>query len=139
MTEDRPPGEGRPVIGLPPGMTVELSRATVLPGLSDQADAWMAMLRDRQAECVATLDRERMAVEVVFRTRDGDTDHLWWFTLRGTDGETLDGSPFAIDADHEAQARRTKEPGWLEAEPQVVFLPEPVARAITDWAVRPPS
>ena len=122
------------VTGLPPGMTVELSRATVLPGRSDEADRWMAMLRDRHAECVATLERERMSVEVVFRTRDSQGDHLWWFTLRGTDGATLAGSPFPIDADHEAQARRTKEPGWLEAEPQVVFLPEPVAQAIAAWA-----
>jgi hypothetical protein len=60
------------VTGLPVGMTVELSRATVLPGKSDETNRWMAMLRERHAECVATLDRERMAVEVVFRSRDDD-------------------------------------------------------------------
>lgn len=125
------------VAGLPPGMTVELSRATVLPGKSDEADRWMSMLRARHAECVATLDRERMAVEAVFRSRaDDGTEYLWWFSLRGCDGATLDSSPFAIDADHEAQARRTKEPGWLEAEPQVVFLPPPVRAAVETWAVR---
>lgn len=125
------------VTGLPAGMTVELSRATVLPGRSEEADRWMAMLRERHAECVATLDRERMAVEVVFRSRaDDGTDYLWWFSLRGSDGSTLEDSPFPIDADHEAQARRTKEPGWLEAEPQVVFLPAPVRAAVESWAVR---
>lgn len=40
------------------------------------------------------------------------------------------------DAEHEAQARRTEEPGWVEAEPQVVFLPEPVRLAVQAWAVR---
>lgn len=125
------------VAGLPAGMTVELSRATVLSGRSDEADRWMEMLRERHDECVATLDRERMAVEVIFRSRDDDgTDYLWWFTLRGSDGATVEGSPFAIDADHEAQARRTKEPGWLEVEPQVVFLPAPVRTVIQDWAAR---
>ncbi|MBA3251135.1 MAG: hypothetical protein H0T66_12690 [Geodermatophilaceae bacterium] len=124
------------VIGLPAGMKVQLSRATVLAGASDQANRWMAMLRDRHAECVATLDRERMAVEVIFRTCEGGTDYLWWFTLAGSEGATVDDSPFAIDADHAAHARRTKEPGWLEAEPQLVLLPQPVEQALTAWAVR---
>lgn len=118
-------------------MTVELSRATVLPGKSAEADRWMAMLQERHAECVATLDRERMAVEVVFRSREQDgAEYLWWFSLRGSDDATLEGSPFAIDADHEVQARRTRIPGWLEAEPQVVFLPAPVRAAIENRAVR---
>jgi hypothetical protein len=86
----------------------------------------MAMLQERHAECVAGLDRERMAVEVVFRTKEPDgTEHLWWFSLKGDQG-----------ADHEAQARRTKERGWMEAEPQVVFLPERVRGAVEAWAVR---
>jgi len=55
------------------------------------------------------------------------------------DGDTAGGlqdSPFAIDADHRAHGRRTKEPGWTEAEPQVVFLPDPIRDAIAGWAVR---
>jgi hypothetical protein len=109
----------------------------VLPGASAEADRWMAMLQSRHAECVATLDRERMAVEVVFRSREDDgTEYLWWFSLKGSDGAGPEGSPFAIDADHDAQARRTKERGWVEAEPQVVFLPEPVRQVIESWSVR---
>jgi hypothetical protein len=97
----------------------------------------MAMLQSRHAECVATLDRERTAVEVVFRSREDDgTEYLWWFSLKGSDGAGPEGSPFAIDADHDAQARRTKERGWVEAEPQVVLLPEPVRQVIESWSVR---
>ena len=127
-------------MGLPNGMSVELSRGRVLPGASAEADRWMAMLQERHAECVASLDRERMAVEVVFRTREADgSDFLWWFSLKGDGGAGLDGSPLPIDADHLAQARRTKEPGWVEAEPQVVFLPDSVQRVIEAWAVRTPG
>jgi hypothetical protein len=126
------------VVGLPEGMTVELSRGRVLPGKNAEADRWMAMLRDRHEECVATLDRERMAVEVVFRTREPDgTEYLWWFALRGTNGADISTSPFAVDADLDIQARRTKEAGWLEAEPQVVLIPDPVREAIQAWATRP--
>lgn len=126
---------GRPV-SIPGGLVVELSRGTVLPGASAEADRWMAMLNDRLDECVATLDRERMAVEIVFRLREGDTDHLYWVAIKGADGAGLDlENP--IDRDHEAQARRTKTPGWVEAEPQVLLLPDPVRRAVLDWALRP--
>ena len=125
------------VVGLPAGMTVELSRGKVLPGASAEADEWMAMLQTRHTECLATLDRERMAVEVVFRSREDDgTEYLWWFSLKGLDGAGLENSPSAIDADHDAQARRTKERGWIEADPQVVFLPEPVRQAVERWSVR---
>jgi uncharacterized protein DUF6176 len=66
MSQVRPPS-------IPPGLVVRLSRAKVLPGASAEADRWMAMLNDRLEECVATLDRERMAIEIVFRlTEDGE-------------------------------------------------------------------
>jgi len=120
---------------IPDGLVLELSRGTVLPGASAEADRWMAMLNDRLDECVATLDRERMAVEVVFRLRDGETEHLYWVAIRGAGGSGLDLSN-PIDRDHEAQARRTKAPGWVEAEPQVLLLPDPVRRAVLAWALR---
>jgi hypothetical protein len=120
---------------IPDGLVLELSRATVLPGASAEADRWMAMLNDRLDECVATLDRERMAVEVVFRLRDGEAEHLYWVAIRGAGGSGLDLSK-PIDRDHEAQARRTMEPGWVEAEPQVLMLPDPVRRAVLAWALR---
>jgi len=120
---------------IPDGLVLELSRGTVLPGASAEADRWMALLNDRLDECVATLDRERMAVEIVFRLREGGTDHLYWVAIKGAAGGGLDlANP--IDRDHEAQARRTKEPGWVEAEPQVLLLPDPVRRAVLAWALR---
>ncbi len=95
----------------------------------------MRMLNDRLDECVATLDRERMAIEIVFRLRENDEDHLFWVTVRGEDGADPDpGLP--IDRDHIEQAKRTKEPGWVEAEPQVLMLPEPVREAVLGWALR---
>jgi hypothetical protein len=128
---------------IPDGLVLELSRGTVLPGASAEADRWMAMLNDRLDECVATLDRERMAVEIVFRLREGPadnpagdaTEHLYWVAIRGAGGGGLDLSN-PIDRDHEDQARRTKQPGWVEAEPQVLLLPDPVRRAVLAWALR---
>lgn len=83
----------------------------------------------RLDECVATLDRERMAIEIVFRLRENDEEHLFWVTVRGEDGAGLDHR-LPIDRDHIEQAKRTKEPGWVEAEPQVLMLPKPVRTAV---------
>ena len=120
---------------IPDGLVLELSRGSVLPGASAEADRWMAMLNDRVDECVATLDRERMAVEIVFRLREDGRDFLYWVAIKGEGGAGLDLAD-PIDADHEAQARRTKEPGWVEAEPQLLLLPDPVRRAVLGWALR---
>jgi dsDNA-binding SOS-regulon protein len=129
MTAPRP-------ASIPEGLVVELSRGKVLPGASAEADRWMQMLDDRLDECVATLDRERMAIEIVFRLREGEDEYLYWVSVHGADGEGLDLDN-AIDRDHLAQAKRTKEPGWVEAQPQVLMLPDPVRKAVLYWALRP--
>ena len=118
---------------IPPGLRVELLSAPVRPGMSEQADRWMRMLEDRAEECVATLDRERMAVEVVFRLRERDTDTLYWVCIRGPEGADLDEA-LPIDRDHARMSREVTVPGWTRAEPQVLLLPEPVRRAVLEWA-----
>jgi len=127
MSQARPPS-------IPPGLVVRLSRAKVLPGASAEADRWMAMLNDRLEECVATLDRERMAIEIVFRLTEDGEDYLYWVSVHGADGINFDPGS-AIDRDHLAQAKRTKEPGWTEAEPQLLLLPGPVREAVLAWAL----
>src|SRR5581483_1906062 len=95
---------------IPEGLHVELSRCKVLPGASSEADKWMKMLDDRHDECVATLDRERMAIEIIFRLKEDGDDYLFWVSVYGPHGGGLDLSN-PIDRDHDAAARRTKEPG----------------------------
>jgi Family of unknown function (DUF6176) len=95
----------------------------------------MAMLNDRVDECVATLDRERMAIEVIFRLKENGEDYLFWMSIRGADGAGLDPDN-ALDRDHEEQAKRTIEPGWTEAEPQLVLLTDPVRKAVLTCALR---
>jgi hypothetical protein len=121
---------------IPDGLRVELSRARVKPGQSAEADRWMRMLNDRVDECVATLDRERMALEIVFRLHEEGEEFLYWVSIFGPDGAGLDES-LPIDRDHADIGRRVKEPGWVEATPQLLLMPDPVRRAVLDWAMRP--
>jgi hypothetical protein len=125
--------QSRP-LSIPDGLVVTLSRGKVLPGASAEADRWMRMLNDRVDECVATLDGERMAIEIVFRLKENGEDYLFWLHVRGAGGAGLDLSK-PIDRDHLEQAKRTKEPGWTEAEPQLLLLPEPVRQAVLSWAL----
>lgn len=121
---------------IPEGLRVELSRAKVIPGQSAEADRWMRMLNDRADECVATLDRERVALEIVFRLTEDDHEFLYWVSIFGPSGRGLDES-IPIDRDHVEMGRRVKEPGWVEATPQFLLMPEPVRRAVLEWALRP--
>ena len=122
-------------VTIPAGLRVELSRAKVKPGMSEEADRWMRMLNDRAEECVATLDRERVAIEIIFRLHEDGADYLYWLTVAGRDGEGLDLS-LPIDRDHNEIGQRVKEPGWVEAEPQLLLLPAPVRDAVMQWALR---
>ena len=72
---------------IPDGLVVELYRCKVRPGASAEADRWMAMLNDRLEECVATLDRERMAIEIIFRLKENGEDYLFWMSVYGTGGQ----------------------------------------------------
>ena len=105
--------------------------------MEDEAQRWMQMLNDRECEAVQTLERERVALEVVFRERDGDGDWLVWVMVHGEQGESIDDSPFEIDRDHLAFAERVKLPSQPEAEPQVLLMPGPVRDAVVRWALAP--
>jgi hypothetical protein len=131
MSQERPSS-------IPDGLIIELSRAKVLPGASAEADTWMKMLNDRLDECVATLDRERMAIEIVFRLKENGEDYLFWMMVRGAEGAGLDPDN-ALDQAHVEQGERTIIPGWTEAEPQLLLLPGPVRDAVLSWALSGPQ
>jgi Family of unknown function (DUF6176) len=50
----------------------------------------MAMLNDRLDECVASLDGERMAIEIAFRLRENGEDYLFWVSVHGAGGISFD-------------------------------------------------
>jgi hypothetical protein len=85
-------------------MRIELTRYRVKPGMSERADAWMAMLNARLDECLATFPRERMYIEAIFRERGAEGDYLYWFSIQGEGGAELETSDHPLDRDHMAFA-----------------------------------
>jgi len=90
------------------------------------------MLNRRLDEAVATLDRERMGIELVFRSREGDDEFLYWVVVRG-DGADVATSTALLDADHRAYDERCREPGWEVAEAQLMLLPDSVRAAVLEF------
>lgn len=117
----------------PPGLRVRCKRRRIRPGMGPEAERWMQMLNDRLGEAVQTLERERVAIELVFR----EGDSLVWVMIQGEGGASIDDSPFEIDAEHAAFAERCIVPGGQEAELQLLLLPAPVQAAVLRWAGLP--
>jgi hypothetical protein len=109
----------------------EFITVTVKQGMEAEAEAWMRILTERQAECVQTLDRERMHYECIFMSFQNDRMCLSWFTVHGLTGEGLLSSPHPIDKlhleywekciDSEVPVQRLKH--------VITFLPEPIRLA----------
>ncbi len=83
-------------------MKTELTRLRIKPGMSARVDEWHATLNARKAECIETLERERMYVEAIFREKIGDEEYIYWLSVQGEGAESIETSPFPIDAIHRA-------------------------------------
>ena len=105
-------------------MKVELSRIRIKDGMSRWVDEWFATLNARKAACIETLDREKMFVESIFREKIGDEEFLYWFSIQGENGESLETSPFPIDAIHRAFGVECVDRSYprMDIDAEVVFL-----------------
>ena len=78
----------------------ELITFPVKQGKKARAEEWMHTLLARQAECVATLDREAMHFETIFRSQSNGRTYLSWFSVQEPSGESVHTSPLPIDTVH---------------------------------------
>lgn len=106
-------------------LRIELTRFRARPGAAALIDEWMEMLRARMAEALATFPRERMHLEAIFRDRDRDPEHLYWFSVQEESGEPVETSDAPLDRDHLAYWSRcvADEPGE-DLELAVALLPD---------------
>jgi len=80
--------------------TTELMTFAVKRGAEARADEWMKVLTQRNADCVATLDREHMHFESIFKFERADRTYLSWYSVQGQSGADAKNSPLEIDQIH---------------------------------------
>lgn len=78
----------------------ELMTFAVKVGMEAKADEWMGLLVERKAECLETLDREKMHYECIFKSSRNGRMYLSWFSVQGTTGEHVRSSEHPIDTVH---------------------------------------
>ena len=80
--------------------TTDLVSFAVKEGYEAKADEWMKILVERRAECIETLEREKMHYEAIFKSVREGRMYLSWFSIQGVAGEAVHGSPHPIDELH---------------------------------------
>jgi hypothetical protein len=115
-------------------MRVDMSRFRVVPGKAERVDAWLQMINDRMPETLATLEREAMKFEAIFRERIGADDYLTWVSVQDEKGADVGTSPHEVDRLHLAFWSECIDDtyGRHDAQPQVIMVPPGIAAAM-DW------
>ena len=80
--------------------TTEFMTFAVKQGAEKRAAEWMALLVQRQVDCVATLDREHMHFESIFKSERDSRTYLSWYSVQGEAGAHVKSSPLEIDRLH---------------------------------------
>ncbi len=111
----------------------ELMTFAVVPGKEVRAQEWLQMLQARQSECVATLDREHMHFESIFRHEANGRQYLSWFSVQGAAGAHVASSEFEVDRLHMAFWKECIDDSVPPVKHQHVldFIPPEVAAAIS--------
>lgn len=79
---------------------VELSRFKVKKGKEKKVQEWMNFLNQYHQETVATMAGERMYVEDIFKEVIAGETYLYWFSIQGENGNSVEKSNSEIDKKH---------------------------------------
>jgi hypothetical protein len=110
-------------------LVVRLHRVSIRPDELDGYRQWQAFLHARHAEAVATLAREHMLVEAMFRDK-ADPTTLFWLEVKDDQGATVESSDADIDIKHRQFMQRVLDPGtWSVMETDNVLVAPFIAGA----------
>lgn len=107
-----------------PELVVKLHRFQLKPDQLPEFDRWIAFEHAHHAETVATLEREHMYAETIFRDREHDPTTIYWAEVRGAGGASVTTPPLAIDKVYEGFMQRTLLPGSpVTLQPEYTLVP----------------
>jgi hypothetical protein len=86
-------------------LQVRLHRVEIRDGKLGRYADWQRFLHDHHDEAVATLAREHMYVEAMFRDPGRDPRVLYWLEVRDDAGAHANDSTLEVDREHERYMR----------------------------------
>ncbi len=107
-----------------PELVVKLHRFKLKSDQLPEFDRWIAFEHAHHEETLATLEREHMYAESIFRDREHDPTTIYWAELRGAGGASVTSSPLPIDKIYEGFMQRTLVPGsHAVLDPEYTLVP----------------
>ena len=100
-------------------LSVKLHRFQLKPNSLGEFDDWVLFEQHHHAETVATLEREAMYTEAIFRDRKNDPETIFWLEIHGPQGASEANSPLEIDKIYDHFMAET-----LVPHSRVTMLPE---------------
>jgi hypothetical protein len=124
----------------PPALHVHLQRFEIAPGKLERWEEWMQFQADLHEEVVATLQRERTYLEAIFRDRTGAGNSVYWLTIKGEGGATVESSPLEVDRIHLEFWNEVIRPGVrVEMKTESTLIPAFLLQAIATHAAESAS
>lgn len=81
-------------------MNIECTRFRVKPGKTEKVNEWLAFLNEHLEDVLVTLEGEKMFVETIFREVLDGNEYLYWYSVQGTGGFSVEESDHWIDKKH---------------------------------------
>jgi hypothetical protein len=111
---------------------IELTRFRVREGAKAKVDEWMAFLNANQDAVRETLEPEEMYVETIFSETVDGVDYLYWYSIQGESGRTVEDSEHWLDEHHISYWRECIDDSYPgeDLSPRVHMLPQRVEAAM---------
>jgi Family of unknown function (DUF6176) len=90
---------------------ITLYRFELNPDKVSRFEEWVKFEQAHHAETVATLEREKMYFEAIFRDRANQQDVIYWLAIHGRGGDSSETSPLGIDQQYQQFMRETLKKG----------------------------
>ncbi|MEI5907039.1 DUF6176 family protein [Bacillus spongiae] len=81
-------------------MNVELSKFRVKEGKEEKVTEWMDLLNEHMDDVLLTLKDEKMYIETIFREKEETGEYLYWYSVQGENGISVEESHHEIDKQH---------------------------------------
>lgn len=113
-------------------MRIELTRFRVREGARSNVDDWMRFLNENADAVRETLEPERMYVETIFSETINGIDYLYWYSVQGEDGASVEQSEHWLDEKHMEFWRACIDDSYPAEDltPRATMIPERVEHAM---------